>query len=238
MKLTAEDYQRRFSEMSDEEFLAIDRQDLVDLARRCYDAELARRQLEPPEAALPVEPAESQAEGEPPDDWATVAVFTYPDEAGAAEGLLKSADIPTFLANRHTAGANWNWTNAIGGLRLMVPGAELEAARDLLHPYITEANKKLVEQWFQDVWMNEHPDPAAAAAHLDEIRAAVPGFTLAVEDMLSEVDRVAARISIHGKHSGKNVDFEGICILRLDAGMIAESWIQLDWSSFREQAGE
>ena len=45
MKVSVEDVRRQYAELSDEALLDIDRQDLVELARKCYDEELARRQL-------------------------------------------------------------------------------------------------------------------------------------------------------------------------------------------------
>lgn len=53
MKLTADDYRRHYSELSDEEFLAVDRDELVEMARRCYDSEMTKRQLAPPEVMPP-----------------------------------------------------------------------------------------------------------------------------------------------------------------------------------------
>ena len=45
MKVSAEDFRRQYADLSDEALLDVDRQDLVELARTCYDEELARRQL-------------------------------------------------------------------------------------------------------------------------------------------------------------------------------------------------
>ena len=46
MKVTAEDLARHYGAMSDGELLSIDREELHDLARACYEQELARRSLE------------------------------------------------------------------------------------------------------------------------------------------------------------------------------------------------
>ena len=45
MKMSAEDLRRQYADLSDEALLDVDRQDLVELARTCYDEELARRHL-------------------------------------------------------------------------------------------------------------------------------------------------------------------------------------------------
>jgi hypothetical protein len=45
LQIDLDDFRRRYEELSDEALLELDRDDLVDLARDCYDAELARRGL-------------------------------------------------------------------------------------------------------------------------------------------------------------------------------------------------
>jgi hypothetical protein len=47
MKLTPEDYRRHRRELNDDEFPAINRDDLVDAAHRCYDGESLRLRLPP-----------------------------------------------------------------------------------------------------------------------------------------------------------------------------------------------
>jgi hypothetical protein len=64
--------------------------------------------------------------------WVEVDSFTFPDEARLAKALLESAGIAVMLENEHLLSINWNLTNAIGGLRLMVPRSELERGRELL----------------------------------------------------------------------------------------------------------
>ncbi len=45
MKVSVEDFRRQYAGMSDDALLDVDRRELVDLARTCYEEELARRQL-------------------------------------------------------------------------------------------------------------------------------------------------------------------------------------------------
>jgi Putative prokaryotic signal transducing protein len=66
--------------------------------------------------------------------------FTFPDEAKLARALLQSANIPNYLENEHTLAANWMWTNALGGLRLLVPARFLEDAREVLGSSISESD--------------------------------------------------------------------------------------------------
>ncbi|HEX5226705.1 MAG TPA: hypothetical protein VFW44_03305 [Bryobacteraceae bacterium] len=46
MNVSEEDFKRRYAELSDDGLLSLDREDLVDIARRCYDEELERRGIE------------------------------------------------------------------------------------------------------------------------------------------------------------------------------------------------
>ena len=45
MKVSVEDFRRQYAGLSDEALLDVDRHDLVELARACYDEEVARRKL-------------------------------------------------------------------------------------------------------------------------------------------------------------------------------------------------
>jgi steroid delta-isomerase-like uncharacterized protein len=64
--------------------------------------------------------------------------------------------------------------------------------------------------------------------------AAFPDGHYAIEDLVSEEDRVVARITFNGTQqgemqgipaTGKNVSVPGITIFRLDNGKIAEGWL-------------
>src|SRR5580700_262922 len=46
MNVDESDFGRRYAHLSDEGLLSIDREDLIDTARQCYDQELARRGLQ------------------------------------------------------------------------------------------------------------------------------------------------------------------------------------------------
>jgi len=51
----------------------------------------------------------------------TVARFSMPFEAHIAKSRLESEGIPAFVADEHTVGMNWLFSNAMGGVRLQVP---------------------------------------------------------------------------------------------------------------------
>ena len=77
-------------------------------------------------------------------------------------------------------------------------------------------------------------------------RGAFPGIKVTVEDTVSEGDKVAARCSVRGTHAGHTlgfaatnapVEFEGICIVRVRDGKIAEAWNSFDFMSMFRQLG-
>ena len=110
MKFSADDFRRRYTDMPDAELLSLDRRELGDIARQCYDVERARRGFEPvaegPEAPQQqLEPAEeAPAEPEPgldadadqqeEEELAPAAIFRTRAEAKAARERLQAAFVP------------------------------------------------------------------------------------------------------------------------------------------------
>ena len=77
-------------------------------------------------------------------------------------------------------------------------------------------------------------------------REAFPEIEVVVEDTVSEGDKVAARCTVRGRHRGDTlgfkatdspVQFDGICIVRLREGKIAEAWNNFDFMSMFQQLG-
>jgi hypothetical protein len=66
-------------------------------------------------------------------DQVVVATFLNASEAHGAVAMLVSAGIDAQLHDEQTAGLNWLYTAAIGGVRLVVPSTEESAARELLN---------------------------------------------------------------------------------------------------------
>ena len=67
-----------------------------------------------------------------------------------------------------------------------------------------------------------------------------------IEDMVAEGDKVAARCSVRGKHSGDSlgfaatnapVEFTGISIVRIRNGKIVEGWNNFDFMKMNQQLG-
>ena len=151
MKVTAEDFRHQYADLSDEALLDIERQELVELARKCYDEELARRKLNTtmpaPVAKRPPEPAPQRAAPAPeraapaperpapaarrapePDeeDEELVAAETYdsPEAARLARELLRANGIRAVLGTE--------------GLEVLVPASTQEAAQAVLISEISD----------------------------------------------------------------------------------------------------
>lgn len=122
MKVSVEDIRRLYADLSDEALLDVDRRDLVDLARTCYDEELARRKLKAAPAA-PVKASARETHGEA-EDFAVAETYESQEEARLARELLRGAGIRAHL------GAN--------GLALLVPASTLEDAREVLDAQISD----------------------------------------------------------------------------------------------------
>ncbi len=135
MQIDSDDFKRHYALLSDDALLDIDRDELVDAARICYDAELAERGLARPysdgnaSAAEGLAHAEDQTEG----GLQLVATFLSLDEANFARGLLQSADVPCSLENEFSAAYS-----GAGALRLLVPAAAYDRACEILEAEISE----------------------------------------------------------------------------------------------------
>ena len=65
-------------------------------------------------------------------DLVTVEAFTNPIEAHISKGLLESEGIPASLGSEHHVWSSWHFSQALGGVRLQVPAAYVNQARDVL----------------------------------------------------------------------------------------------------------
>lgn len=135
----------------------------------------------------------------------------------------------------------------------------------------TDANKALLRRWFDEVWnkgraeaIDEMFAEGGIAHGLSEIpesplkgpngfkpfhstfRGAFPDIEVVVEDMIAEGDKVVARCSVRGTHSGEHlgiaassapVDFTGIAIVRIEDGKIVEAWNNFDFMRMNRQVG-
>jgi hypothetical protein len=134
VKVSAEDLARHYGAMSDGELLAIERGELHDLARACYEQELARRSLEP-DSAEPGEDAVASG-AEPPEDPVPVAAFTNQQAARMAQSALEAAGIASFIEREEDS------------LQLMVGGSQERDAREVLGT-LSQMSAGLVEEWLR-----------------------------------------------------------------------------------------
>jgi len=144
MRFSADDFKRLYAEMPDEELRSLDRAELTEVARPCYENELKqrglsaappRRKIQPagmaaqpeevaPESEEPLEEASREdVEHEEEEDLAPAAIFASREQAKAARARLQSAAIPAFLEDDTVAG---------GGFRLLVAASYVGQAREAL----------------------------------------------------------------------------------------------------------
>ena len=69
-----------------------------------------------------------------PSDWIAIASFSQPVEAHLARTKLESEGIPCVVGNENLVRVDWLLSNAVGGVKVMVPCWEAEHARDVLRP--------------------------------------------------------------------------------------------------------
>ena len=136
---------------------------------------------------------------------------------------------------------------------------------------MSEENKALLLRWFDEVWnkgraeaieemfaadglahgLSGDPEapvvgPPAFKQFHATFRGAFPNMIVSVDDMVAEGDKVAARCSVRGKHTGDHlgiaatdtpVDFTGITIVRIEDGKIVEAWNNFDFMRMNKQIG-
>jgi hypothetical protein len=68
----------------------------------------------------------------------TIAVFRDLPDALLAQGSLDSAGIESHLADDNTVRMDWLWSNAVGGIKLIVNSEDVEAANEILNQPIPD----------------------------------------------------------------------------------------------------
>jgi hypothetical protein len=138
VKVDAEDFRRVYENMNDDALLAVNRDELVEVAQQCYDVEVARRNLIGVDEEEVAAEAVAEEESDLRRDWAEVATFTDVDDARMALALLKAAEIPCYLENSDPTAAGWIGQPGFGAFRLSVPPLLLDPAREILETGISE----------------------------------------------------------------------------------------------------
>lgn len=73
----------------------------------------------------------------------TIARYSLPYEAHIAKSRLDSEGVPAFVADEHTINMQWLLSDALGGVRLQVPEAHVDAALAIL---AEDREQELVEE--------------------------------------------------------------------------------------------
>lgn len=136
---------------------------------------------------------------------------------------------------------------------------------------MSEENKALIYRWFEEVWnqgngkvidellaedgvihgltdADGNPVRGIQAFHEfhNQFRGAFPDVHVTLEDVLAEGDKVVARCSVRGMHTGNDlgfeatnapVQFEGVTIVQIKDGKIVEAWNQFDFLEMNKQLG-
>jgi hypothetical protein len=131
MKITAEELKRAYHDMSDQELLSINRDELTEVGRNCLDAEIAERGIE---LQMDGEPGPAVDQGA---QEACAGAFRFPDEAQLVQGLLESAGIPARLDN-HLGDLFWMGSTAFQSSRVFVPAAMLNDAQSIIESHAAE----------------------------------------------------------------------------------------------------
>jgi steroid delta-isomerase-like uncharacterized protein len=83
-------------------------------------------------------------------------------------------------------------------------------------------------------------------ATVNMIKGGISGFELGIQFMIADGDKVAAKWTITGRHSGelmgvpatgKPIDFQGVSVVRIEDGKVAEIWGASDGLGLMQQLG-
>lgn len=136
---------------------------------------------------------------------------------------------------------------------------------------MSEEKKALVCRWFEEVWNKGRAEavdemlaaeavvhglsdesgqplrgPAAFREFHQKFRGAFPDIFVTVDDAIVEGDKVAARCTVRGSHTGDNLgfaashkpaEFTGMSFVRVEDGKIVEAWNNFDFMSMYRQLG-
>jgi len=65
-------------------------------------------------------------------DWVVIDGFTDVMQAEIVRGRLEAEGIPAILGNRHLVAADWMYSQALGGVRILVPREFISDAREII----------------------------------------------------------------------------------------------------------
>lgn len=86
-----------------------------------------------------------------------------------------------------------------------------------------------------DVKNSSREDYKQTIAHL---RSALSGFHTEALDTIEQGNRVAFRFRTTGKQNNVQLVFEGVNVLRIEGGKIAEDWVYYDVTGLKQRLGQ
>ena len=140
----ADEFRQHYASLSDEGLREIDRADLTEAARACYDEELTSRGLKIESRPPEVEPS--------PDymiEWVPLDTFND-EEMKLVRALLNAQEIPTSMELSPAE----NYPPLAAGSVLFVPEPFLERAREALAPQVSD------EELIAEAEAQQPPDDA------------------------------------------------------------------------------
>jgi len=117
----------------------------------------------------------------------------------------------------------------------------------------TQENKQLIRRYTDDVWNAHNLEKARefvggdeSLEHVEQFMTAFPDVQVTIDDLITEGDKVVARLSVNGTNTGpfagkpatgNKINFQSIRIYRIAENMIVESWAMQDRLGLMEQLG-
>jgi hypothetical protein len=137
MEISRSDLEATFGALDDCELLGrVEAGELTELAAEVALAEIGRRGLAPPVAGKPDVGEDVELASDDDADLVTIARYTYPTEAHIVCNFLQSEGVYAALIGAHQMQAVTPWdANLLGRVRLVVPVAQVDAARELLRAF-------------------------------------------------------------------------------------------------------
>jgi steroid delta-isomerase-like uncharacterized protein len=131
---------------------------------------------------------------------------------------------------------------------------ETQDVKDLFREVVNTLNDRdfdgFAETHAEDVVLHDHDEEfhgvEAAVQHQQTLFESFPDMEYVIEDILAEDDMIASRWRVTGTHerefegippSGEELDVPASGISRVEAGKIAESWLNYDRLGMLQQLG-
>ena len=96
------------------------------------------------------------------ENWKTIITFTHPEEAHLAKGYLDSEGIETVIQDEMTTQVNHFFSNAIGGVKLLIKEQDYETALKSLKKggYIIKEETQPKKTGIEKVYIHSQTDKA------------------------------------------------------------------------------